>query len=175
MSFAAHKELGFESVLIVEGPTEVKTFQQMLRKFRTEHRVVILPVSGRFDGDMAEELEEVMRISSNVHAIIDSEKSVATERLSNKRQEFVALCEKLGLQCFVLSKRATENYFPDDVIKSVFGEQHRALEPFERLKDAPKPWPKRQNWLLARAMSQEQIEATDLGQFLKRLATPQGQ
>ena len=170
MSFAAHKELGFEKVLLVEGPTEVKTLQQMFRKFGVEHRIVILPVSGRFNVGMREELEEVMRISSNVSALLDSEKNASGDDLSQQRKDFVSLCAELGINCHVLAKRATENYFPDEIVKQVFGENYVGLTEFQKLKDVAKPWSKNQNWLLARAMTKEQISATDLGEFIRRLA-----
>jgi hypothetical protein len=82
----------------------------------------------------------------------------------------VQLCAELKIDCFVLTKRATENYFKDDIVKRVLGQSFSALREFEKLENAARPWQKKQNWLLAREMSKEEVEATDLGQFIRKLA-----
>jgi predicted ATP-dependent endonuclease of OLD family len=48
MSFSTHRELGFDRLLLVEGPTEVKVMQQFFRKMSKDHKVVLLPLHGRF-------------------------------------------------------------------------------------------------------------------------------
>jgi predicted ATP-dependent endonuclease of OLD family len=42
MSFSTHRELGFDRLLLVEGPTEVKVMQQFFRKMSKDHKVVLL-------------------------------------------------------------------------------------------------------------------------------------
>lgn len=169
MSFSSHKELGFEKLLLVEGPTEVKTIQQFLRKMSKDKEIVLLPLYGRFNDDMAEELEELLRITTSISAMIDSERKIAGEPLEANRQAFTELCRDKGIPCKVLDKRATENYFPDNVVKQVFGNEYRALSDFERLKDVEPHWGKNQNWKLAQAMTKEEITSTDLGEFLNTL------
>src|SRR5260370_31438994 len=46
LSFSGYQELGFDKVLLVEGATDVKTFQQFLRKYGLDHKVVIVPLGG---------------------------------------------------------------------------------------------------------------------------------
>jgi ABC-type cobalamin/Fe3+-siderophores transport system ATPase subunit len=167
MSFSAHKELGFEKILLVEGPTDVTTMQVFLRKMGKDHEVVLLPLSGRITGGMAQELDEVKRISPDVFALIDSEKSSVDEALSSERQAFVDLCARLGIQCHVLEKRATENYFSSQAIAAVLGRDYEALTEYERMGDRAKKWPKGLNWKLANEMSRAEIGATDLGAFLQ--------
>jgi hypothetical protein len=43
------------------------------------------------------------------------------------------------------------------------------LGPYERLKEAPRRWNKVENWRIARKMTKPELEATDLGQFLKSI------
>jgi hypothetical protein len=115
------------------------------------------------------ELQEVLRITTTaatVAAIIDSERQSADAPLERKREEFRELCKKEQVRCLVLERRATENYFPDVVVKSVFGDTFRGLGPYEILKDAQPHWPKNQNWKLAAAMSLADLKTTDLGKFL---------
>lgn len=169
MSFSAHKELGFDSVLFVEGPTEVKIFQQFLRAMSKDHKVVIMPLYGGVDENKIAEIEEVKRITENIHIIIDSEISGEGEKLDLSRQAFVDGCNKLKIDIHVLEYRATENYFSDSIIKQVFGGEYRALSPYEKLKDVTPHWNKNQNWKLARAMSLDEISTTDIGEFLQKL------
>jgi hypothetical protein len=68
-----------------------------------------------------------------------------------------------------LELRATENYFPDETVKAVFGDQYRGLQPYERLKDVTPRWGKSENWKLAAAWPLDAVEVTDLGKFLEAL------
>jgi ABC-type cobalamin/Fe3+-siderophores transport system ATPase subunit len=171
LSFLGYKELGFDSVLLVEGPTEVKTFQQFLKLYGKDHEIVLLPMGGaQTIGPNAEyELSEVLRITKNVSAIIDSERSAPGKPLDTSRQRFVDACTKLNIRCHVLERRATENYFTDRAVKQVFGGQFSELAPFENLKDAAQPWAKRKNRQVASAITRDELEATDLGAFISQL------
>lgn len=169
MSFSSHKELGFDKILLVEGATEVKVIQQILRKMSKDHKVLLLPLYGRITGDMAEEIDEIMRISTHLSVIIDSERKAPNEPLEKKRQDFLDLCKKRNITCHVLSYRATENYFSDRAIKEVFGSTYRALEPYEKLGDMTPRWHKAQNWKLASTMTLDEIRETDFGRFLEQL------
>jgi predicted ATPase len=167
MSFAAHRELGFEKLLLVEGPTDVKVFRHFLRLIEKDHKIVLLPLHGAFpDGD---ELDETLRIAASVATIIDSERNAEGDKLEDKRQRFLDLCRKRGIQASALTRRAIENYFPEEALRKAFGEKHRALAPYERLKDASPTWSKSQNWRAASAMDFASIAQTDLGQFLTSL------
>jgi ABC-type cobalamin/Fe3+-siderophores transport system ATPase subunit len=167
MGFSSHKELGFERLLLVEGPTEVTTFQQILRAMGKDHKIVLLPLHGRMP--QAIDLEEILRITTGISAIIDSERTQAGAALRRDRQEFVDLCADRRIPCKVLERRATENYFPDSVIKEVFGNRYRALGSFEKLEDLKPNWSKGDNWRLARFWPLKDIVTTDLGRFLEAL------
>ena len=167
MSFSSHKELGFEKLLLVEGSTEVKVIQQFLRKMGKDHRVVLLPMNGRIP--QSEELEEILRITTKVAAIIVSERLAQGQSLEKKRQDFFDLCKSKNIKCLVLERRATENYFSDAAIKGVFGAEFRALGPYELLRDVQPHWSKSDNWKLAGVMRLDELKGNDLGQFLDRL------
>jgi len=167
MSFSSHKELGFEKILLVEGPTEVPTIQQFLRMLGKDRWILLLPLHGHMP--KAEELEEIFRISTDIAALIDSERPSAGATLGQDRQDFLALCSNKGLKCHVLERRAIENYFPDSVVKRTFGDAFRALTAYERLSEANPHWSKSQNWKMAADMTFGEIRGTDLGQFLDTL------
>ena len=171
LSFSGYRELGFNSVLLVEGSTEVKTIQQFLRWYGKDHQVVLLPLGGgQLIRDGVEvEIEEIKRISDNITVLIDSERSSKEASLEANRQAFVKLCEKADLNCHVLERRALENYFTDRAVKKVKGEKYRALAPYELLRDVSPAWAKAENWQIAREMTPGEFEGADLGDFLKSL------
>lgn len=171
LSFSGYRELGFDKILLVEGTTDVKTIQQFLRLYRKDHQIVLLPLGGGslINGSSEVELGEIKRISENVFALIDSERASLEAPLDPDREEFVETCEKVGITCHVLDRRATENYFTDEAVKNIKGSEYRALEPYQLLKDISHSWSKTENWRIARATTLEDLNETDLGEFLYSL------
>ncbi|MBD2039158.1 ATP-dependent nuclease [Microcoleus sp. FACHB-672] len=171
LSFSTYREFGFDKVLMVEGRTEIKTMQQFLRKYGKDHEILILSLGGSsfITPDSQSELEEVKRISENIFVLIDSEKKSMDAPLELKRQDFLEMCQEIEINCHVLERRATENYFTDRAIKQVKGEKYGVLGPYDKLENAPHGWKKAENWRIAQEMSKEELEATDLGKFIKNL------
>ncbi len=171
LGYSAYRDLGYESVLLVEGPTDVKTFQQFLRLYGKDHKVVLLSLGGSsmINGGAETELAEVKRIAPNVSAIIDSERETGGARLSPGRAAFIEISKSLGIRTVVLERRAIEHYLTDHAVKSVFGDKYRALEPFQSLCDRTPSWGKYDNWRLAREMKRSDLDGTDLGEFLSAL------
>jgi ABC-type Mn2+/Zn2+ transport system ATPase subunit len=171
LSFSAHRELGFESVLLVEGTTDVPVIQQLLRPFGKEREVVLLPLGGTgvINGRSGNQLAEITRISPKISALIDSERSEANAPLSPDRQAFVENCQQLGIRCHVLERRAIENYLPERAIRAVKGDRYRALGAFDLLKDLPLGWAKSDNWRIAAEALPGEFSGTDLQDFLSKL------
>lgn len=167
LSFAGYRDLGINKVLLVEGPTDVKAVQQILRLYRKEHDVLLLPLGGNslINAGCEAQLVELKRISEQIIAVIDSERASAGEPLSANRQGFVDACSRARVRCHVLERRALENYFPDRVVKAVKGEEYSTLGPYQKLKDLARPWSKEENWKLARAMTRQEVDGSDLGPF----------
>ena len=171
MSFSTFKELGYDRILLVEGVTDVKTIQQFLRKLGKDHTIVILPLGGDqlAKGNVEVELGEMKRLSGRIAALVDSERESAEARPVSQREAFAKTCKKLGFDVCVTERRAIENYFSDRGIKAALGDSFRGLGPYERLADCESPWGKLQNWRVAREMTFDEIQDTDLGRFLKTL------
>lgn len=171
LSYSAYRELGFEKILLVEGVTEVLAVQQFLRMYEKDHKIVVLPMGGNslINGDRQMELEEVKRITPNVHALIDSERDAAGSSLAKDRQDFVNVCRTIGIDCHVLDRRATENYLTEEAVKKIMSEKYHALRPYEQLKDANPCWSRNDNWRIARMMDKPDLDGTDLGTFLDGL------
>ena len=96
LSFSAYQELGFAGVLQCEGATDVTALQQLLRLVGRQHDIVVLPLGGEnlIGSDREAELSEVMRITKNVAALIDSECDSETEAVSTKRAGFAEVCAR---------------------------------------------------------------------------------
>jgi AAA15 family ATPase/GTPase len=171
LSFAGYKELGFDKILLVEGSTEVKTIQQFLRWYKKEHQIVLLPMGGdqMINPEAGIQLEEIKRISDNVFALIDSERSAADEEIGASRAAFKILCDDANIKCHVLDRRAIENYFPDYAIKKVKGDTYRDLQAYEQFKHPFPKWAKSENWQIAKEMVPGDLDNTDLGEFLQSL------
>jgi len=171
LSFTGYKELGFDKVLLVEGTTDVKTIQQFLHLHKIDHKIVLLPMGGRslINSSSEQELAEITRISNNIFALIDSERNESGAELAPGRAAFVETCEKIGIDCHLLDRRATENYFPDRAIKKIKGDEYRALEHYEKLSEISHSWSKNENWKIAREMTLDDLNGTDLGEFLLTL------
>jgi energy-coupling factor transporter ATP-binding protein EcfA2 len=173
LSFGGYREIGFDKVLLVEGPTDVLVLQQLLRFYAKDHRVLLLHMGGSslINGSQATavQLQELTRISNNIFALIDSEKSDPNQPVPADRQAFVDLCAQAGVGCTVLDRRATENYWTDRAVQNVKGPGFRALGPHDTLKTLAPAWSKSENWLIAREMTKDELDQTDLGSFLSEI------
>ena len=168
LSYSAYRELGFNKVLLVEGRTEIKVVQQFLRKYDKDNEFFVVSLGGSqyICEHSQDELREFMRTSEKIFAMIDSEKDASDKSVETSRQKFVDNCKDIGIECHILEYRATENYFPERVVKLVKGDNCKMLKPFEKLDDR---WAKSENWRLAQEMKKEELEATDLGIFIKKI------
>jgi len=172
LSFAGYRELGFDKILLVEGVTEVTAIKELLRKYKKEHEIIILPMGGAefIRSSMEPQLEEIKRITEHVSALIDSERNSENEALSLDRQGFVDSCQRAKITCKVLERRALENYFPKRAIQEVKGSAYEGLGEYENLKHRTHHgWSNSENWRFASAMTLEELDSTDLGEFLRNL------
>lgn len=171
LGYSGYQDLGYDKILLVEGPTDVTTFQQFLRIYGKDHKIVMLPLGGRsfITAASGPQLAELRRISERIQAAIDSERQAPGELLPPGRQAFVDECARVGIACHVLERRATENYFTDSAVKAAKGESYRALGPFEDRAGVSPVWHKRENWKVAREMRKSDLDTTDLGQLLEAL------
>ena len=171
LGFLGYREMGFDKILLVEGPKDLKAIQQFLRRLGKDSEVVLLPLGGTsgINGQAEGQLAELFRMSKHIFAVIDSEKAAEGDLLSKNRADFVTVCRKLAIDVLVLERRAIENYLSERAIQEVKGDKYRALEPFEALKDAQPVWTKEENWRIAREMTDGELADTDLGRFLARL------
>ncbi len=171
MSFSSFKEMGFDTILLVEGVTEVKAIQQFLRALKKDHQVVVIPLGGSqfIRGGVQPELAELSRLSKHIAVLIDSERTMPNASLPAERDAFFRDCQALGFAVHATDLRAFENYLTQAAVQSVMGPKYRALGPYELLKDVAPSWAKADNWRIARHMTEADMRGTDVGKFLATL------
>jgi energy-coupling factor transporter ATP-binding protein EcfA2 len=171
MSFSAYRELGFDQILCVEGVHDVRAVQCFLRLLHLDLRIVVLTLGGDqlITAGRAPELSELIRLANRVYVLIDSERSAAGQPLAASRQQFVDTCRTLGINVHVTERRAFEHYLTDAAVKAVKGPSYRALEPYEDFRAVPRSWSKADNWRIAERMTEGDLAATDIGQWLLQM------
>jgi ABC-type Mn2+/Zn2+ transport system ATPase subunit len=170
--FSAQQIEGCAKVLLVEGPTEIRAIRQILRKLDAEQHIVLIPLGGgsMITANRDDELREITRICRDVYCLIDSERPSADSAIAADRLAFKASCEKVGIDCHILERRAFENYFTARAIQSHYGKSFRALGPYDDLRVKNPTWHKVYNWKIARDMPLSDFAGTDLGKFLQKVA-----
>jgi hypothetical protein len=171
LSFSTWSELGFEALLLVEGPTELRALPHLLRLLKLDGKVMLQSLGGSdlINGTSAPALGEYKRLNRPVFALIDSERSNADDDISTGRQGFVEACKKLEYNVHVLERRAFDNYLSADLVRRAVPGAVRALNPFEKLKGEEPGWSKSKIPAIVQKMQWDDISATDLGEFLDGL------
>ena len=168
LGVAGLRELGWDRILLVEGTTDVRAFQEFLRAYDKHRQVIVLPLGGSslINGKTAEQLSEVLRLCDRVSAIVDSERTSPQTPIPSDRRAFAKVCARLGIECLLTERRATENYLTDRAIRESIGSQYSSLAPFASPKGQNEFWGKSENWRVARAMTKDELDATDIEKFL---------
>lgn len=154
-------------VVIVEGPTDIPVLEEFLEKMGVlqSYRVRFWTLSG--DNMSRVDLNPLLE-HHRALAIVDGDPgSVAA------RQRFIEQCESLGIHVTHLSRRAIENYFTVDALRSVFKgnlrSQVTAIGPTDDVAKVLGLNPKRRNGEVAKAMRLSDVEGTDLFEFLRNV------
>lgn len=174
LSFSQFHELGFDRLLLCEGVTELKTLRQILRLWKLDTSVMLIPLGGTalIDAKRQDELSEFNRFGVKVFVLVDSEREERGEARPD-RSKFINLCEALFGKSHAMQTeyRATENYFTADAIAAAMrSEKYKPLQPFQNSKDVSLFWGKNQNWRVAAEMTKEDWKKTDIGVFLEVMA-----
>jgi len=166
LGYGGLNDSAYKAVLLVEGVSEVKLFQELHNKFGARNEVVIVPLGGDSlaSGKSDCELAELRRLSDTTFAVVDSERQGKGAPAAKRRRDFRANCEALG-------RRAIENYLDQDVARRVlrkpeakpFGEFDRPGHDWQRSKE--------KNWRVMQQLTKESLEQTDLGKFAASVAT----
>ena len=164
LGLGGYHELGASAVLMVEGPTDVTAFQRILRLYRIEHQVVLLPLGGGslINRTGARQLDEIRRLSPRIFAVIDSERNSKDGVVENVRLDFQASCASLEIPCHILDRRALENYFSQKAVETALGSAFTGLAEHEKLSEHSNAWAKSDNWRIAGEVTRDELDVTDL-------------
>lgn len=173
MSFSAYSEIGVDNILFVEGVTDIKCIQEILRKYGIDNKVLVMSLGGgeMINGKREQELSEITKRLDvkNVYAWFDSERKTGHEKLAKGRQDFLDVCKRLGIIAKESEYRATENYFTQNGLDQAFGPgKYTALGPYDKM-DESVTWGKEENWKVTKEMERADFEKTDLGDFIKKI------
>jgi hypothetical protein len=152
-------------VIGIVGVLIFAVWSRSLFSFGKEHYFAILSLGGAagIHPGRQGELEQMIALAIEIVAIIDSERGSASDKPSAQRLGFVSMCGRLNIKCYMLDRRATENYLTQRAIDQALGPgRFRALQPFESLSSVQAPWSKKENWKIAHELSRSEVESTDL-------------
>lgn len=179
LGYSQFVELGGNNILLVEGPTDIKCFKEILRKYHIEQHFIIMDLGGasNINDSRYEELSELKRLNAKSYNVIfDSEISKPGEPLKPHLEKFKVMCEeKLNFNVFPTDVYATDNYLTQDVVTRELGSSYQALDKFENINDrsAENKWGKSLNWKMFREMKKEDFAGTGLDEFITNVLIPQ--
>lgn len=171
LGYSQYAEIGGNHLLLVEGRTDIKTFREILRKFKLEQHFIIWSLNGSEwltaePPTIADELNELKRLNArSISVIFDSERTSDQMEMAARFQPFVTLCKSLGFNVFPTDRHSTENYITQAALNEIIP-GHAALGPFEVFGSNGAKWDKRKNWLLIQKMSVADFDDTNLKTFI---------
>jgi hypothetical protein len=169
LGYSIADNLVSDVVILCEGPTDKVVLEIFLEKLgiKAGTNIKAWPLGG----DIMDQLDlSVFRESYHVLALIDNDPGS-----SPVRKRFLKKCEDTGIKCTRLDRYALENYFSLAAIKKVFGDQFPStvtkIEPDKPVATQLGFQVKRNAASIAKEMSIEDLESTDLLSFLKSAAS----
>jgi len=167
LGFSVTDNLVSDLVILTEGPTDTPILEEFFNKMDllSKFEIKIWPLGG----DIMDQLDlSVIKQDNQVIAIIDNDPG------SRKiRGRFIANCKKNAIKVIKLERYAIENYFSIRALREVFHGQfpENITEILfdTKLEDQLGFDVKKNNRKIAREMTIEEIEGTDLLEFLLKI------
>ena len=174
LGWSALREIGYDTLMLVEGPNDVPVYRALLGLYGLADRVFVMHLGGdamRSPASLAE-LPGLMALAPHSCAVLDSERDLDGGDAAAARKAFKAAFDsnRPAVECVLLRRRSIENYFPQTALTGALGPGPQALRPFERLKDSKYSWSKTRNGDVASRMRSSDLAGTDLDVFFKALA-----
>lgn len=168
LGYSVADNLLADVIVLTEGPSDIAALEELLVKAGVFPRfsVKMWPLGG----DIMDQVDlSVFTQASGVIALIDKDPGSKKTRDRFKKQ-----CEDKSIPVVQLERYSIENYLSLSAYKRVFGSQIPAslheIAPDQRVEDQIHLNPKRSLRKLARETDYAEIERTDLGRFIARIA-----
>jgi predicted ATP-dependent endonuclease of OLD family len=167
LGYSITDNLVTDLIILVEGPKDIRVIEEYLIKMGLYDRydIKIWPLGG----DIMDQLDlSVFAQNYSIIGLVDN------DPVSHKvRERFIENCKKYKIEVVRLIQYAIENYFTLKALKEIFGKQISdgvtQIDPDKNLKDQIGINVKNNNRKLAQAISMEEIEGTDLYDFLLKV------
>jgi predicted ATPase len=172
LGYSVTENLVADLIILLEGPTDVPVIREMLNwiGIASSHNIKFWALGG----DIMASLDlSVFAERKNVFALVDSDPGS-----KEQRTRFLRKCNENGIKCRKLERYSIENYFPLQAIRKAFPDQISA----EIQNISPKIQVDKQigfkernksikikNAEIVKYMSINDIEGTDLNEFLKEI------
>lgn len=173
MGYSQFVELGGAGLLLVEGRTDIKAYREILRHLGLDQSFIVLSFGGGTffvsnEAEIFHELDELKRLNAAVVGVIyDGGRTGPNEPINPKCRVFHEVCERLGYIVHATDRYAIDNYVSQSALDTVLGAGvAQQPGPFEKMGHNGKGWSKTRNWQLFASMSEGEIAATDIGQFI---------
>jgi hypothetical protein len=164
LGYSVADNLVSDLVILVEGPSDVAVLEELLITYNLLQRftVKLWPLGG----DIMDQVD-LSVISGQYETIALIDKDPGSSRV---RRRFEERCQGLGIPIHRLERYAIENYFTPEAIREVFKGQvpddWSTMNPRVKLDRQIGFSVKSRNRQLARLLTREDIESTDLGRFM---------
>ena len=163
LGYSVSDNLVSDIVILVEGPKDVPVVREFLDKhgLLQQHTIKVWPLGG----DIMDQLDlSVLSQNYQLVALIDSD-----PRSAKTRERFKKNCEEYKIPVHQLKRYALENYFTVEALRKVFREKIPAhftkVEADSKIEEQLGFNVKKSNGLIAKSMSLDDIEGTDLASF----------
>lgn len=156
-------------IILVEGSTDTPVIEEFLSKLKVDkkYNVKIWALGGDI---MAQQNLSIFAERYNVMALIDYD-----PKSNSVRKKIIENCESVGIPVVRLKKYAIENYFSVRALKEVFkgqiSDDFDKVLPNKKLSDQIGMDVKKNNRKIAKEMTLEEIEGTDLMEFFDSVKT----
>lgn len=167
LGYSVTDNLVSDLIILVEGPSDKPVLEEFLRQMGlyASYSIKVWPLGG----DIMNQCDlSVFAEKYKIIALIDKDPGSASIR-----RKFKHNCELLSIEVQQLERRAIENYFTVDALRSVFEGQIppslTKINPDETLESQIGMNVKKKNQKIARAMTLQHIQDTDLYRFLQRV------
>lgn len=167
LGYSVTDNLVSDLIILVEGPSDKPVLEEFLRQLGlyTSYNIKIWPLGG----DIMDQCDlSVFAEEYKIISLID--KDPGSKKV---RTRFTTNCKSLGIEVFKLKRRAIENYFTVNALKSVFKGQipdtFTEVDPETTLESQLGMNVKKSNFQIAKEMTLQDIEGTDLYAFLERV------
>ena len=167
LGYSVADNLVSDLIILVEGPSDVPVIKEYLSKMKVYSKYSIK--FWALGGDIMHKHDVSVFLESNrVIALVDND-----PQSEFSRKSFINKCNDSGIDCHRLERYSIENYFTARALKYVFegqiSDELETIQPDIKLFYQINLDVKKNNQNLARAMSLEEIEGSDLMEFLKKV------